>query len=244
MKRLISLRDRDIDKPFDMRSEFARGTGPMIWSLTNHTVELARTVVDLSAADRMVVALPLIRLCMENAMTAAWLLISPRAVDATVHEGMRQRRAAIRDLLDQGIEGFDADSMAAAESAVGEFAQGKSPEGQHIDRRFKAMKGGAKMYVSYRVASSLSHAGMTLGDFYLEEVPVSLAAPAGLAFMPNKKMDSHEAWVGTAASMLVVAMTACDRTDSKRSQKNQLVKAAATLQIDTDFQLVDPPSVV
>ena len=71
MKKYIALWDRDAELPFEMMSEYVRGTGPIIWSLTNHTVELARTIVELSAADRMIIATPLIRLCVENAMTPA-----------------------------------------------------------------------------------------------------------------------------------------------------------------------------
>ena len=39
-----------------MKREFATTSGPMIWSLTNHTVELGRTVIELSEKDRILVA--------------------------------------------------------------------------------------------------------------------------------------------------------------------------------------------
>ncbi|MHC5796134.1 DUF5677 domain-containing protein [Lacisediminihabitans sp. FW035] len=240
MKKHIALWDRDAERPFEMRSEYVRGTGPIIWSLANHTAELARTIVELSAADRMIIAIPLIRLCVENAMTAAWMLVTPDAVEATLHEGMRQRRAAIKEVLEQGLAGFNDESLQAAERDVEQFAGNKSVEGKSIEQRFKALKGGAGVYVTYRILSSLSHAGMTLGDHYLTEIPVSPEAPAGVAFDRERKLDNHEAWLGTAAAMLIVAMTASDRTDFKGRHKNQLIKAAKVIQIDTDFELIGP----
>ena len=197
----IALWDRDAERPFEMKSEYVCGTGPIIWSLTNHTVELAQTIVELSAADRMIIATPLIRLCVENAMTAAWMLVTPDAVKATLHEGMRQRRAAIKEVLEQGLTGFDDESLLAAERDVEEFEGNKSPEGKSVEQRFKALKGGAGVYVTYRILSSLSHAGMTLGDHYLAEIPVSPDAPAGVAFDRERKLDSHQAWLGTAAAV-------------------------------------------
>ncbi len=53
-----------------------------------------RTIIELSEADRMLHAMPLIRLMVENAMTAIRLYLEPRNARAIIKEGFRQRRAA------------------------------------------------------------------------------------------------------------------------------------------------------
>ncbi len=235
--KLLKLWDRDGEKDFSMKSEFARGNGPMIWSLTNHTVELARTVVDLSAHDRMLVAMPLIRLSIENAMTAVWLLVSPDSAGALMHEGLRQRRAAIEQVVKLGATGFDESSLAAAAAELEEFSGMKSDQGQQLQKRFEAIQGGANIYVSYRIASSLSHAGVILADAYLEETPITADAPLGIALAPDRRLDADESWLGTEASMLLTAMTACDRIDGRGGKKNQLADAARKLGVSMDFEL-------
>ncbi|MGN6127533.1 MAG: DUF5677 domain-containing protein, partial [Humibacter sp.] len=102
---LVEQWDRVRVQPFEMKPEFAQGGGQVIWSYANHVVELMRTVLDLSEQDRMVIALPLIRLMVENAITSIWLYLEPENVRAVIHEGLRQRKAALENVLETAAEG-------------------------------------------------------------------------------------------------------------------------------------------
>lgn len=63
---------------------------------------------------------------------------------------------------------------------------------------------------------------------------VFMAASGQFCWPPMGSSD----WPLTA--VLIVAMTTSDRTDFKGRHKNQLIKAAKVMQIDTDFELIAP----
>jgi hypothetical protein len=236
---LVKLWDRDRDDAFEMKAEYALGPGVLIWSLTNHTVELSRDIISMSERGRYLTAMPLVRLSMECAITAAWSLVAPGAAGGIVHEGVRQRRAVIAEIVRNGAYGFDATSLAKAESELADVADKKMEEAKFIEKRFFAMHSGRELYTSYRVASSLSHAGMTLADSYLKDVGVSVVAPLGVAFQPDQELEPAEAWLGTAASMLVLAMKACNEIDGRGRHKTQLKKAAKKLGVSMEIRLAD-----
>jgi hypothetical protein len=66
-----------------------------------------RTVLALSEQNRLVIALPLIRLMVENAVTSIWLYLEPENVRAVIHEGLRLRKAALENVLETAAEGYD-----------------------------------------------------------------------------------------------------------------------------------------
>lgn len=77
----------------------------MIWSYAHHAVELLRLVVTLSEEDRLVLAVPQIRLLLELAMTSIWLYLNPdNAAGALIHEDLRQKKATVDEALKAGHE--------------------------------------------------------------------------------------------------------------------------------------------
>ena len=239
INRLIDSWDRDRARGVEMKSEYARANGPMIWSLTHHTTRLARTVVHLSNSGDMLVAAPLIRLCIENAMTASWLLVGQDAASALIHEGLRQRKAAIDGILNHGGHSFDAADVERAADELDEFEGLGTGEGRHIEQRFTALVGGAEVYSTYRIASSLSHAGMVLADFYLRVVQKSEDAPLGIALNPDPDAEKSAAWLGTTAAMLALAMNAFNAIDKEGRQKSQVESALRQLGVSGEIVLVN-----
>lgn len=235
---LIDLWDRDCSKVFEFKSDYAVTVGPMILSLTHHAVELSKTILELSISQKMFVAIPLIRLVMDNAMTVAWLSVAPQSDGALIHESLRQRRNAVENIIKVGGEGFDESTLKEAADELERFADMKSPQGQNVEQRFKALVGGEQTYSLYRIASSLSHAGMTLADQYLVEMVKSEDAPLGIGFAPDKRVPYSEAWMGTTVSMVVLAMTVCDGISSKGQKKHQLEKARKRLGMEMRVELV------
>lgn len=235
--RLITLWDKDRTKPWELKGQY-RESGILILSYTQHVVELMRTILELSKQDRMVIAVPLIRLTVENTMTGVWAYLSPSsAARAIIHEGLRLRRAAILDILEVGTEGFDEADLEKIEAEQREF----SADAAEAAAKFRALcaqiDDGLGIYASWRIMSSYSHAGMQLADHYLEEVPVSEGAPDGVVFNPDAKLEHHEAWLGTAVCMLIGSMKLCNQVEVKGRSRTQIENAAKRMGISLDFGL-------
>lgn len=228
---LISQWERVLKRTFVMKSEFAQASGPIIWSYTNHVVELMRTVLDLSEQNRMVIAAPLIRLMVENTMTSIWLYLEPGNARAIIHEGFRLRRAAVLNILEAGAQGFDTSNLETINQVLEDFADSDLPGGRHFEKRCREIADGLRIYCSWRVMSSFSHAGMAMGDFYLEEIE----AEPGLALKPDATLDHHEAWLGTATCMMIASLQACNEIDGRGSLKAQLKRAAKKMGISLNF---------
>lgn len=235
----IDLWDRERGRTLQMKAEFAKGTGPMIWALANHSVVTARALLLLINNGPLVAAMPQIRLMMDLALTAAWLSVHPNAAGALYYEHLRQRKAAIDEVLLGKRPGLSEKDRDAILAEMDEFVGDRHPTGQYAEKRFKAMEGGADVYISYRIASTFSHASAELADTYLTSVPESVDSPLGIALSPDEDVDTfqREAWIGTAAAMLVLALTAENAIDSKGRFKTQLVKSAKRLGVSMDIAL-------
>lgn len=235
--RLIALWDRDLDRTFKMKRDYVAAGGPIIWSYTQHAVELVRSILELSKQDRIVITIPLIRLTLESAMTAIWLYLTPSAARAVIHEGLRQRQAALKEVIELGTDGFDDRNLSSIAKQLDEFAADSLPAGKSFCERCRAIVDGPGVYATWRVMSSFSHAGMAMGDFYLTTVEPKPDAPTGIALNSAAKMDHHEAWLGTAVCMLLAALKVCDLIDGEGRRKNQIAKAAKRMGITLDFAL-------
>lgn len=227
-RKMIGHWDRSREKPFNMKSEFdVQSGGPFIWSFANHAVNLMRTIVELSEKDRMLHAMPLIRLMVENAMTAIWLYLEPSNARAIIKEGFRQRRAAFENLVETEAEGFDRSDIDEMDTIL----KNLDIELPSFEQRCRQIVGGLEVYIHWRLLSTYSHAGMGLGDFYLEEI----TEPPGLAFAPDAKLQGHEAWFGTALCMLLAAMKVCNLIDGKGSLKSQIEQAERKIGVPMAF---------
>lgn len=236
--KLIASWDRDRGRTFRLR-ESERTIGVVIWSYTKHVVELMRTVLDLSRSDRMVVAIPQIRLMTELTMTGVWLHLYPEKVRAIIHESLRQKRASIKDIIALGRDGFDDALLQTIEAQVDEFSDDADPAGKHFEARCREVADGLGVYATWRVMSSLSHPGLAMADFYLREADDEGVHPAGLTFQPDAKLNSHEAWLGTAICMLICALRACDLVDADGRRKTQIARAARRMGITAEFRRAD-----
>ena len=242
IRRHIDLWDRERGRALQMKAEFAKGTGPLIWGLTNHAVVTARALLLLISNGPLIAAIPQVRLMMDLGVTSDWLSVHPNAAGALYYEHLRQRKAAIEEVLVGKKPGLTEEARDMILAEMDEFVGDKHPTGQYTDKRFKAMEGGADVYINYRIASAFALASADLADTYLIAIPPSAESPLGIALSPDEDIDlsQREAWVGTAASMLVLALTAANTIDSKGRFKTQLTKAANRLGVSMDIQLAKP----
>lgn len=114
---------------------------------------------------------------------------------------------------------------------------GASREGRYFEKRCKAIVDGPAVYTTWRMASSLSHAGMSMIDFYLVEAERSDDNPLGIALNHNATLPSHEAWLGTAACALLACMKAYDLITAEGRLQTQIAEGAERMGIGLDFQL-------
>lgn len=226
---------------FTMSSEYAEGTGPAVWTLANHTLELAHAVLVLAPRAKLVTALPQIRLMIDCALTAAWLSVEPAAFGSLVHERSRQRKRTIESILETNVIGNL--STRDLDEAVDEL-QGNEPlqlaAGRNLEQRFKAMEGGHALYNTYRIASSFSHASIHLIDNYLRSMPKSKRAPLGVGIDPDGDVGSDAAWLGVAACMVMLALSAVDKIDAEHRLAAEVADGYEQLGITPTIALVAP----
>lgn len=212
-----------------MKSEYVgAGGGAVIWSFSNHVVSLMRTVLDISEQDRVIIAVPLIRLMVENTMTGIWLYLEPSNIMAILKEGFTKRKAAIGNIIETGAEGFGSSDLEEVDRILGAFDNSTLPP---FEQRCRQIDGGLSVYCTWRVMSTYSHAGMGMADFYLEEIEEE----PGLALVPDAGLENHEAWLGTAICMLIAAMKLVDNIDYAGGLKSQLERAAQRMGISLAF---------
>lgn len=241
-EQVIAWWDRDRNRVFKMRTEYAQGSGPMIWTYATHTVELMRAVIDASERSRMTTAIPQVRLMIELAMTSIWLYLLPaEAAKALVHETIRQQRATVRDAIAAGYTESEYDEiLARLDTEKAEHEEDKSPAGKSFEQRCRAIEGGLGMYVMWRLLSRMSHAGGNVADHYLIATQVDDQNPLGVVFNPNPDDDAHESTLGIAVCMLLAALKVCDLVDGEGRRKTQLRKAAKRIGIALEFNLAAP----
>lgn len=239
MQRYIDLWDRDRGRGAEIKVEYAEGSGPVIWALANHSVELSRTILLLSEQNRLAVAVPLIRLLIENMITGIWLYLSPDSARSLVHEGLRNRVAAIREVIGHGAAGFTQETLDEWTSHLDEFEPDASEEGRKFEKRCKAIVDGPGVYTTWRMASTLSHAGTAIGDLYLVATERSAENPLGVALNPGAILPSHEAWLGTSVCTLLGSMKTFDLISTKGRFKNQIADGAKRMGIGLEFKLVE-----
>lgn len=231
---LIDLWNSHGHESFRIRPDIDVTGGLTIRALAHHTAKLSRAVLIGANAGLDVELVPLVRLSIECAMTAGWLLVADGG-RALAHEGMRQRRAAL-----QGVHRFGHDAQAELDEVEGALAQvTESGEGRVFQRRCESLVGGEQMYVTYRAASVYSHAGTGITDHYLVRVPKSDAAPIGLAMNLGADLPTVDTWIAIQAAMLLLAEVACDRARVKTRNKTQLARYSKLLGVGTDIRLLD-----
>ncbi len=228
-RKLIAQWDAAQRKPFHMKIEYdGAGGGPILWSFTNHVVNLMRTVLDLSEQNRGIIAVPLIRLMVENTMTGVWLYLEPANIWAILTEGFQKRKTAIIGVIKSETDGFDKSDVDKIDRILETFDKAALPP---FEQRCEQIEGGKPIYVIYRVLSTYCHAGMGMGDFYLKEIDEE----PWLARVPDAELESHEAWLGTAVCMLLASMRLVDLIDHRGSLRAQVERAAKKMGVTLNF---------
>ncbi len=210
----------------------ARAVG--IRTHTHHAVRAARAVIQLDLTTTGIELVPLVRLMMECAVTAAWLLLTPGSGEALIRDGASQRLKALNTLTAFGEEPGSA--KAQAEEALAQLEATSGPRSFAFEQRCQRLEGGDRLYLTYRVFSAESHSGIGIADFY---AVATESSPIGLAFNPEAVSSVRAPTIGIAACMLLLALNADELARSKPTHTTQLAKAAKRLGVGTRIVAAD-----
>lgn len=219
-----------------LRDGLEPGAGFMIHALTNHVVRLTRAVLLETEAGLDVEIMPQVRLSIECAMTAAWLLVTDNAGSALMYEGARQRRVALEAMVKQGHSGEP--GLSQARMILDQLEGWQSGQGRNVEQRFEALADGETVYVAYRIASATSHAGVGLGDFYAEPSDVGTL---GLGLRLDAPLEDVDTWVGIQGVMLLRTMIAMNEADVRWKRGTQLRRFARRLGVTYGIEPVAHP---
>jgi len=195
--------------------------GMSVWSLTFHAVDCARGVLTLYEAGQPIPAVPIVRVMLEDAVTAGWLSVFPDKHRALLKDGINQRKKLYRDLLDRdGVQEFAAEQLAEAEALAEHL---RDAGGYVLEQRMRDLEGSDGLYTQYRLLTGQSHAGVGVVDMYVSSDDQS---PVGFSLDRFGSLPGASGIIGIAASMLLLAMIAWDCTRTERIWERELTELA------------------
>jgi hypothetical protein len=217
-----------------LRGDLAHRTTPvLIRGLTAHAVDSARAVLTLYQAKQPVAALPIVRLLMEDALTAAWLLADADAWRSFISDGSRQRAVALRKILSRGggdSQAEIAERLKESEELVDNLG---GPTNHNIEQRFRVLDGGdGGLYLMYRLASSFSHASPSIIDLY---TGTDERTPLGVYYRGHAAHNTAAMWIGATAGNLLHALNVWDICQADHPDRDQLHAIADRLSLRTEF---------
>jgi hypothetical protein len=221
---LVDLWGKQRTASIEFRAELDEKQALAIHSHANHAVGLARAILVLEEAGFGVEMIPIVRAVYETAITAAWLLVTPHSGDVLIRQGASDRRKAQDDMIRLGDATEDTpgyrqttEVLELLEDVSGSFA---------FEQRCRSLADGGSLYLTFRILSSWSHAGMGLMDFYVDEDPESAIE---VAVYHAPKFETRTSVVGVAACALLLALNADELARRKPAHTTQLRSVAKRL---------------
>jgi hypothetical protein len=190
-----------------------------------HAIALTHSVMLLVKNAMYMQSIPLVRMTMECAVTAAWMAVTPYSAFAAAHDGATKRQRLLAALADIAGE-VDADTDMEFEAA--EFAAHASGEAAIFEQRCLSLAGGEWIYGYYRLLSEASHSGTALLDFYMDETE-----DGGLAFADLSKFRYTDVALGLQVVMLHIALISWDEVSEGHPNAQRLTEIASHLGINS-----------
>lgn len=234
METLCDLWDNAAPGTVDYRGELDAARAVAIRTHTHHAVRASRAALQLDLTTSGIELVPLVRLIMECAVTAAWLLLTPGSGHALIRDGATQRLRALNTLTKLGEDAGP--STAQAEASLTQLEDAEGPRSFAFEQRCLRLDGGDRLYLTYRVFSAESHSGMGIADFYSV---ATKASPIGVAFNPDAVSSVRAATIGIAGCMLLLAINADELARAKPTHTSQIAKAAKRLGVGVRIVAAD-----
>ena len=206
-----------------------RGVGAL--SHVDHAMTLTNAVTLLAENEMFVQLIPLVRMTLECAVTAAWFATARGSGDAALLEGTRLRRALASDAA-RLIDVDSREAIADLNVAMGELGAVDSAEAKKFEARCRSLVGGDWLYLSYRHLSEFSHAGSLLLDHYIQSSEVSEATPLGFEYVPEDDPVAGRNVLGLDCWLVHIALSSWDSL----APTPVVTKALAEIGNKMDFQ--------
>lgn len=177
-------------------------------ALVAHAVDCGRAIATLYEAGQPLAAVPVIRTLMEDATTAAWLLKAPDGWKGFTREGADTRRKLLNNIRQANPElrpELVGEELGRAKELLNQFDEYTSDD--DFQQRARSVTGTDRMYVLFRMASGVSHAGAKIVDLYAAPDPNS---ESGFGWFENAHHPQADMWLRVASALLVRALTAWD----------------------------------
>ncbi|PPF15252.1 hypothetical protein C5C94_08200 [Rathayibacter sp. AY1C3] len=196
-------------------------------ALVAHAVDCGRAIATLYEAKQPLAAVPVIRTLMEDATTAAWLLKAPDGWKGFTREGAEARRKLLNNIrqanpdLKPDLVGAE---LARAKELLNRF--GEYTTDNDFQQRARSVTGTDRLYVLFRMASGVSHAGAKIVDLYTAADPGS---PSGFGWFDQARHPQADMWLRVASALLVRALTAWDHVLAGNPLQERLTPLAERL---------------
>lgn len=212
-------------------------SGILVFGLTSHTHALAKAVATLYEADQTVAAVPLVRLMIESAVTAMWIeLAGESSTQILLREQARSVRNAYQHFVKAGMPS-DAETFSRIDEELNTGFEGSGPT-REVARQFEQLcqelQGGETAYASYRAASQISHASMSVADLYGEERETEDAGEFPFIVHTSPSDSNPDSWLGVALLMTMHSTSAWSRIDTTHRDEARMRELHARM--GTDFE--------
>ena len=228
METLCDLWDNETPGTVNYRSDLDAARAVAIRTHAHHAVRVSRAILQLSHTTTGIELVPLVRVVMECAVTAAWLMLTPGSGQSLIRDGATQRLKALNGITRIGEDPGPAKEQ--AEQALAQLEDAEGPRSFAFEQRCLRLDGGDRLYLTYRAFSAESHSGMGIADFYTVAVASS---PIGLSFNPEAASSVRAPTIGIAGCMLLLAMNADEIARAKPTHTTQIERAAKRLGVGT-----------
>lgn len=211
-------------------------SGIVVFGLTSHIHALAKAVTTLYEADQSVAAIPLVRLMIECAVTAMWVeLAGESSTQMLLREQARAVHLVYQEFVKAGMPS-DESTLQRIEEEMKRSFEGSGPTravAQQFAQLCRDVEGGDSAYASYRAASEVSHASVSVADLYGDELQSDDPGVVPFVVYTSPKDYIPETWLGVALLMTMHATSAWSRIDSEHRHEARMRELHARM--GTDF---------
>jgi hypothetical protein len=236
---LTQMWDEDLDRgPVSLSHSLPNEAAVLIRGIVAHAVDCARGVVALYAAGHTVAAVPVVRTVFEDSITAGWVLVTPDGWKAVLSDGSDQRAKLMGEARQFGTSADEAEATERLAEYEEHVAQLGKAKGWPFNQRVNALEGTDALYLLYRYASSLTHAGAEIAGMYVTE---DGNADLNVSYWRQASHPLAEDFLELAASSLLQALIAWDLAQAERRRERELDHLAATLGVKNTWRRKEDP---
>jgi hypothetical protein len=206
--------------------------GPMLFGHVAHVHSLAEGVLTLHHNNQTLVAMPLIRQMIEFTIRSIWLYLYRENLREVVWEGERQRKNVLEAAAaSKSIPSNDPSLIRTLDWLEENRGVKGATDGARFQQICEEIAGGDGPYTQYRIASNYTHAGTILVDQYV--VMEGAGDQVRIQFRTRPPLAGADAWINTAAFMLILAGITWDHVDKSHLHRRLLRRVAPLFDVPT-----------